>query len=306
MIIKPKDDEKLKIVVTDSGLGGLSVAAELESNLRNINYPYSIEIIFFNSLAASDFGYNSMPTSEKKAEVFNSALNAIEQLFNPDLILIACNTLSVVYEDTEFAKETKINVLGIIDLGVEDILENLNSNSRQTILLLGTPTTIYSFAYQRRLIRAGVNENVILGQACPMLETEIQQDPNSDKVKSMIAEFLGEAQCKNVDESDSVVAVLCCTHYGYSERLFADMIDEKFHKDFVIINSNKKMVDFIIRGIREHGDKAPIVTVKVLSQVELREKDINSISEIIEEYSVITASALRNYRYNNSLFEFSR
>lgn len=305
MITKPKA-EKLKIVVTDSGLGGLSVAAELESNLRKINHPFSIEIIFFNSLAASDFGYNSMPTSEKKAEVFNSALNAIEQLFNPDLILIACNTLSVIYEATEFAKETKINVLGIIDLGVEDIIENLNSNSKQTILLLGTPTTISSLAYQKRLIRAGVNENDILGQACPMLETEIQRDPNSANVKSMIAEFIGEAQSKDVDESESVLAVLCCTHYGYSERLFADMIDKKFRKDFLIANPNKKMVDFIIRGLKEHGDKAPIVTVSVLSQVELRKNDINSIAGIIEEYSAITASALRNYTYNKSLFKFSR
>ncbi len=297
---------KVTIVVTDSGLGGLSVTAELESKLRERNHFGNIEIIFFNSLASSDFGYNSMPNSQKKAEVFNSALNSIEKLFSPDMILIACNTLSVVYEETEFSNRTKIEVVGIIDLGVEMISEDLTNYSDYSILLLGTPTTINSLSYQKRLINKGFQKDDIINQSCYMLESFIQKKPQSIEVKEMIFDYLNQAKSKQADRTKKILLALCCTHYGYSENLFEQEMINIFQNEFSIINPNHKMVDFVINKMAVDRNNSTKITIKVISQVELKIEEINSISEILIKVSPNTASALKNYMLDKNLFNYKK
>ena len=292
------------IVVTDSGLGGLSVTAGLEYQLKTLNQFGKINIIFFNSLADSNFGYNSMPTPEKKAEVFDSALSAIMKLYNPDLILIACNTLSVVYEQTHFAKESKTDVLGIIDLGVEMMLEEIKGNINNSFLLLGTPTTIFSLSYYKRLIKEGIKEEFIINQSCPLLETAIQNDPESETVHRMITEFLADAKNKESENSRRIVAALCCTHYGYSEKVFYRAIKTVFEKEFTVVNPNKKMVEFVVNKLSSKRCNYSEISVEVVSQVKLKSNEIYSIVKTIKSISPVTASALNNYTYNNSLFTF--
>jgi len=298
--------ETFTIVVTDSGLGGLSVVADLEYQLRTKSNFGKINLVFFNALADSDFGYNSMPTSEKKTEVFDSALNAMTLLYNPDMILIACNTLSVVYEQTSFVKQTNVDVLGIIDLGVEMIQEKVDMNPNNAVLLLGTPTTINSLSYHKRLVEKGFKEESIIDQACPLLETAIQQDPGSNTVQQMITEFITDAKRKEIGSSDKIAAALCCTHYGYSETLFHRIVKNIFQKDYVIINPNKKMVDFVIQELSKRKNKVSDISVHVISQVKLKSGEIDSIAKTLRNISSVTASALENYTYNGSLFSFSR
>ena len=294
------------IVVTDSGLGGMSVAADLENQLRIKNKSGKFGIVFFNSLADSDFGYNSMHSMAKKSEVFDSALNSIEKLYNPDIILIACNTLSVVYEHTNFSKSTKTKVLGIIDLGVEMIMEDVKKNPDTSILLLGTPTTINSKSYQIKLIEQGIKEENIISQSCPLLETEIQRDPEGEKVDSMINEFLNEAKNKNFVNSKRMNVALCCTHYGYSENLFHKEIKNIFNKDYSLLNPNIKMVESIINDFEVENSNYQELSIEVVSQVRLKTEEINSISKILESASPATAKALENYKFNEFLFNFSK
>ncbi len=103
----------VRIVITDSGLGGLSVLAELERRLRENPIFESTELIFFNSLYSSSYGYNSMMDLSEKAIVFNNALNSIEENYKPDIILVACNTLSIVYPHTNYAQNPKTEVRGL-------------------------------------------------------------------------------------------------------------------------------------------------------------------------------------------------
>ena len=294
------------IVVTDSGLGGLSVAADLENQLRVKNNSGKFKIVFFNSLAASDFGYNSMHSMAKKSEVFDSALNSIEKLYNPDIILIACNTLSVVYDHTQFSKNTKIKVLGIIDLGIEMIMENIQKNPDDRVLLLGTPTTINSQSYQIKLIERGIKKENIISQSCPLLETEIQRNPESENVNKMINEFLTEAKKKDLINTKGIDVVLCCTHYGYSEKIFHKEVKNIFNKSYALLNPNIKMVESIIDDLKVENSNDPEISVEVVSQVKLKTEEINSISRILESISPATAKALKNYKFNEFLFNFSK
>ena len=51
MTTKSLDVENVRIVVTDSGLGGISVLAELEHRLREAKIYKKAELIFFNSIS---------------------------------------------------------------------------------------------------------------------------------------------------------------------------------------------------------------------------------------------------------------
>lgn len=296
----------LTIVVTDSGLGGLSVTADLEHQLRSKNKFGKIRIIFFNSLAASDFGYNSMATIEKKSEVFDSALNTIQRLYSPNIILIACNTLSVVYEHTKFSKESNTQVIGIIDRGVEMIIDDIQKNPNSSVLLLGTPTTISSLAYHKRLLEKGVREERIINQPCPLLETAIQQNPDSEIVQRMINDFLIEAKKKELVNSEKIIVALCCTHYGYSEMIFHKVVQNTFKKDYILLNPNIKMVEFAVENLQENKDKFSELSVEVVSQVKLKSEEITSIANILRTISPFTASALENYIFSEFLFSFSK
>lgn len=300
------NSETFTIVVTDSGLGGLSVLAELEKEFRVRNRFGRIKLVFFNSLAASDFGYNSMPDMKAKAEVFDSALDSMMKLYNPDLILIACNTLSVVYEETCFSKTNTTEVLGIIDFGLQMILEATLKNKNSSVLLLGTPTTINSNEYKNRLLNNGMEDEFIINQACPLLETEIQRNPESETVHKMINEFLNEAKSKESKKSKNVIAALCCTHYGYSEKIFDKYLREVFTQGYTVINPNRKMAQFVIDKLSSRDNKTSEISVEVVSQVKLKKTEIESISKILKKISPLTASALNNYILNNSLFHYKK
>jgi len=49
-----------------------------------------------------------MSSVEKKATTFNAALEVISQLYQPNKIAIACNTLSAIYPQTAYAEKIKI------------------------------------------------------------------------------------------------------------------------------------------------------------------------------------------------------
>ena len=84
-------DNKARVLVTDLGLGGLSVQAQINKKLTDLKIVPSVEIIYYNSLADRKYGYNRMKSIDEKVEVFDSALQGMDK-FDPELILIACNT----------------------------------------------------------------------------------------------------------------------------------------------------------------------------------------------------------------------
>ena len=174
------------IVVTDSGLGGISVLAELERKTIELNPFDSARFIFFNAHAAEGFGYNSMKNTETKVRVFNTALKSMIDKYNPDIVLIACNTLSVISHLTDTYRETNIPVLGIVEFGADLIYNNLMNDDKSIVVIYGTPTTIESDFYRQKLIAQGIDESRIINQPCYLLETEIQKNPGSKSTAAMI------------------------------------------------------------------------------------------------------------------------
>ena len=102
------------LVVTDSGLGGMSVFAGLVQGLARGSEYSRINLVYVNAWPRQHKGYNHYPDMAARARVFHNALTAMAG-FRPDQILIACNTLSVIYPHTQFSAQTLIPVTGIVE-----------------------------------------------------------------------------------------------------------------------------------------------------------------------------------------------
>jgi glutamate racemase len=296
--------KKITIIVTDSGLGGMSVCAGIEEKLNVIKSFEKVNLVYFNSHAEKGSGYNSMPNMERKAEVFNDALNAMEEKYSPDLILIACNTLSVVYPFTEFKIKSQTPVLGIVDFGVEMILSELDKNRNSEVILLGTQTTINSETHKNKLIEKGVSKSNIVSQACPGLESSIQDGPTTEKTIEFINKYVDESVKQLQKSNEPVLAAFCCTHYGFSSDLILASFNKAVSREVKILNPNNAMIEAIIP--KENIGMYPEmkVSVKVVSRALITDTEKKAISEIVKPFAPLSAKALMNYEHNLDLFKF--
>lgn len=284
-----------KIVVTDSGLGGISVMSEIENGLIKSEDSDNIELYFYNAFAGEGFGYNQIKDKDKKVELFDAVLNKIDRDIQPDKILIACNTLSVVYNEFLKNRYEDVEILDIVNFGITEILQNYNGNN--SIIILGTPTTVNSNQYHNYLVERGLSPEHIYSKDCPDLESVIQQDAFGKDTKKMIRKYLSEIyQNKELHNKENLIC-LCCTHYGYAEDLFNKVLNE-LNINFKIINPNKAMSESIIKS-----NTCENVSAKVLTKNYLKEVDIENICKIIESRAPQTSSALRNFHFDENLFQ---
>ena len=189
-----------KICITDSGLGGLTVCADLVRMLKK--QQKSADIIYFNACYADDYGYNAILDRPSKIKMFDRALLGIKNFCAPDEILVACNTLSTLIEDTNFVKNKPISIKSIIDVGLELIERTLSPND--TVTIFGTETTIKENTYLKRLLAKGWQKEQVQQIACPGLQTAISRQ---DQVKKKVKQFTCLA-------SKDSWYFLGCTHFG--------------------------------------------------------------------------------------------
>ncbi len=62
------------ILVTDSGLGGMSIFAQLANHLGEKSPWQNVSMIYFNAWPEQDRGYNHFETMNQKAAIFNTFL----------------------------------------------------------------------------------------------------------------------------------------------------------------------------------------------------------------------------------------
>jgi len=295
------------ILVTDSGLGGMSVFARIAAHLKKKSPWQDVSMIYFNAWPEQDRGYNHFESMDQRAGVFDNALNAMES-YKPDMVLIACNTLSVIYPLTLYSKNTKIKISGIVDHGVQLIRENLNQDRSSHVIIFGTPTTMAEKTHQQRLVKMGVNPDRITNQECKNLAGKIERDPFSNRVSAMIHANVSKAVSKIPQSVEKVYAALCCTHFGYCSDLFHKTLSDHVNGKVIILNPNKKMADYVISetGI-ENPDKvtcfSPDIDIKVVSRVFWEPRRIDAYVRLLKKVSPETVKALAGYEWNPNLFE---
>ena len=78
----------MHILITDSGVGGLSVVAYAERFVSTRGFTEPVRLTFANAAPENDYGYNSMPTREAKVETFDRFLRNVTERFAPDSIYV--------------------------------------------------------------------------------------------------------------------------------------------------------------------------------------------------------------------------
>jgi glutamate racemase len=302
-IAKRKPD--VTIVVTDSGLGGLSVAADLAARLPASGIVRSARIVFVNAEPDVGLGYNDMALEADKVRIFGGTLAAVEARFKPDLILIACNTLSVVYPGTQHAKRGETETVEIVGLGADLIRRELATNPDETALVFATKTTIESGAHRNLLVGKGVPADHVVGEACPKLAGAIERGASSEETAAYVKRFVAEALAKRSDRAGPLVASLNCTHYPYVKPLWEQAFAAAGHPGVRILDPNPLMTDLVLRegGAKRYPRTA--VTVEAVSRVPIDEATRKNLGALLRTVSPQTADALSAYRHEPALFPVS-
>jgi glutamate racemase len=186
------------VLTFDSGVGGLSVAAEIRKLLPGVRLIY-----------ASDHAF--LPYGEKtEAQLIDrvpALLSALEARFHPEIVVIACNTASTVVLPS-VREALKAQVVGTVPA----IKPAAALTQTKVIGLLGTPGTVRrtytqdlidEFAADCVCVRHGSVELVGLAEA------KLRGEPVSlDAVRAAAAPLYAQPHGDRID-----VVVLACTHF---------------------------------------------------------------------------------------------
>ena len=294
----------MTILVTDSGIGGYSVAAEFYARLNAQSL--SARIVFFNALFDEHSGYNRLKTLAEKSEKFEAALRGMARM-TPDAICVACNTLSVIYPHTAFAQAAPMPVIGIIEVGVDALLRRMEGVSQPCAVLFATPTTIQQGEHARRLRQLRPDAQLV-AQPCPELMNAIEcGDPQ--EIEARIREYV-EAVIKQIPAGTTTAfAGLFCTHFGYFQETFQRVFQE-LGINAEIVNPNSALVEIMLETLGELSDTFEVsdnlhdhsISLECVSKTPISAAAINTLAPLLQVYGDEAVAALQAYRHIPELF----
>jgi len=295
---------EVTVAVTDSGLGGLSIMADAVERMRESKIFQKVNFIFFNALFSNEGGFNSLKTRKEKIQIFDSALKSLENNYNPDLILIGCNTLSVIYDDTSFSKETNTPFVGIVEGGVDLIAQKLEASPEAKVIIFATHTTVSEETHKKKLGEKGILSQRITLQTCPELVNYIEKGYASDETEMLISAYVADALHKMKDAQSPLYVSLNCTHYGYSLDLWEEAFRSSKVKPLGFLNPNSKMLDFLFEPQEQNRYDGTEISIRIISMVKIGKEKMQSIGKKLSETSPQTSEALSNYELKPTLFKW--
>ncbi len=203
------DDAKQKpIGIFDSGVGGLTVAAEIMKKLPDEN------IVYFGDVGRYPYGGRSKET------IISFTRQDINFLLDHQVkfIIAACNSATAAALDTVVG-EYDINILGVIEPGAKAAV-NYTSNNR--VGIIGTVATIGSDSYAKAI--QNLNPDVkVFSLACPLFVPLAEEGYIEKEATYLIArDYL-----KTLKDVDIDTLVLGCTHYPLLKGVIGDVMGDK-------------------------------------------------------------------------------
>lgn len=295
--------EHVTVVITDSGLGGISILAGIAARLKIEPIFPGVSLVYFNARPEQERGYNNLESISERVRAFDRALAGMMR-YRPDLIMIACNTLSVLYGKTRFSARQEVPVLDIIRFGVEMLHESLSASPEAVSVLMGTVTTIAEDTHRSLLMEMGVSPERLIPLACNQLATRIEGGPDSVQVEEMLDVFMSQAAEKIPSCYNRVFAALLCTHFGYSSGLIRKKLERYTGKPVSVLDPNMRMVDRLFDVSEGIGHGQTESDIKVVSRTAWDRAGIDGIAGLIRSGSPETAEALRRYEHKPDLFQY--
>lgn len=191
------------IGVFDSGIGGLTVAAEIKKILPNE------KIIYFGDTARVPYGTRSKETIKTYARQDAGFLLK----HSVKAIVAACGTVSsVAYDDV--CKVADVPVYGVTRPAAEYVARKY-PNGR--IGVLGTPATVSSGSFSNIISEISPNCEVI-SVACPLFVPLVEYGETESEATKLIAK-------KYIDLLGNVDAVILgCTHFPMLKKVISELL----------------------------------------------------------------------------------
>jgi glutamate racemase len=194
------------IGVFDSGIGGLTVVRALMERL-----PFE-RIVYFGDTARVPYGIKSVATIEH----FTAQITDFLLQQDVKMLIIACNTMAAVAADVVRRRAGSIPVIDVIEAGARAAV---STSRRRGIAVIGTPTTVNSNAYARRMheLDPGVR---VYSHACPLFVPLVEEGWLDHPVTRLTArEYLKPVLAEEIDS-----LVLGCTHYPLLKPLLKEVV----------------------------------------------------------------------------------
>ncbi len=219
----------LPIGVFDSGIGGLTVLAELMAHLPEESF------IYLGDTARLPYGTKSPET------VVRYALGAARFLMarGIKLLVVACNTASAAALPA-LRQALSVPVLGV----VEPAAEAAAQRAQRVVGVIGTESTVASGVYQRFLgaLRPDLQ---LVTQPCPLFVPLAEEGWFDHPITHQVAEvYLAPLREAGVD-----TVVLGCTHYPLLTRPIAQALGP----EVTLINAGREVARQTEQLLLRHG-----------------------------------------------------
>ncbi len=237
-----------RLVITDSGLGGLHVAGLLLQHLAHA--PLPLEVVYVNAVPSDDRGYNAMPHREERLAVFNTVLHRIQEQLAPDHIFVACHSLSVLLPEVDFVQQHPDQVTGMVPLS-QALLKQAPAGLK---LLFTTPSTHEEGTYTHFLQQHLPASGPVWGQPCPELASAISADASGKVAAPLIREYT-HAAWEATGRPSAAQVFLGCTHYAFQASQFLSELRSLGLEELTLLSPNQSAAEALLDAFQTRAEK---------------------------------------------------
>ncbi len=210
-----------RILVFDSGVGGLSVCQKIMTTCQNIEIHYLSD--------NKGFPYGETPEQQLIANASALLLTAIK-LIKPTLVVIACNTASTVVLPT-LREKISVPIVGVVP-AIKTAAQLGN-----TFALLATPATI-ARRYTDDLITTYASDKTVIKLGSRELVRHIESHLHGEDLdRNLLIKIIDNIKQQATGQSINTV-VLGCTHFPLIKTEF-----EKLQPDWQWIDSGQAIAN---------------------------------------------------------------
>lgn len=260
---KVKKVRDYPIGVFDSGIGGISVLAELISEMPNESF------VYFADSANAPYGEK---TTEEVKRLSMAAANFLVDCGIKALV-VACNTATSVAVN-ELRNKWEMTIVGM-EPALKPAVE---ANKNGKIIVMATPVTIKEEKFSE-LVNKFRDSAEIIKLPCPGLALLIEKIDSVGVNHEQEIEHYLKRVFEGISFNDNDAIVLGCTHYIFIKDNITRIID----KDVSLFDGNNGTVmqlDRLINGNRvmkkKNADEKSAVIVEMIDSCKFIEKKENS------------------------------
>lgn len=219
------------IGIFDSGLGGISVLAELRRQLPRESF------LYFGDSAYAPYGI------KEKEQITKRCFSICDRFVKRQVkaIVVACNTATSAC--VHLLRERYPDILII---GMEPALKvAAERGTRQRIIVMATPLTLKEQKFDR-LVERFRNEHTIYRQPCPRLVELVENDQLQDTalVEAQLWEYLYPYDLTQIDS-----IVLGCTHFVFYRPYFTKLLPPRI----ALIDGNRGTALHLADRLQKQG-----------------------------------------------------